>query len=448
MGTSRLLLLPLIVGSLTSYQASATEARVLPKGRFRVGVIYGVTEAVKDNFTDDGKRISATNKYDIELSTRNLGGFDERIKELVQVLNQTDVRYNPGDPSTAPFFGMTRNSGGEKLGDALSRGNLDVEGSANIQQTVVNAQYGITEKLSFGIYVPIVTHKVSFSPSIWGSNSAADIYKFMTLEGEGQAGQASLGNDLGGLSQVLQDISGLGTGDIEATLQSRGYTRTGSFEATGVGDVNIGFRYMYFDNDQWIDAFQLAAAAPTGKLADASDLIALDRGEGVWDLSLSHRMNYLPVWAPRLMLRNMITYAHRLPGERNIRVRKSSTDLFPDASSEEVLRVDKGNKLTLTNEVDYEPFNHMWLFSRYEWTWKNRDRYQGSQLGVDYSYLSYRTDTYLETLVAGLLLDGAMAFLKNDFPIPAQLQLAYYYPVSGRNTPVTPYGTLELYMYF
>ncbi len=430
-----------VISGLSTF--AAEDARVLPQGRFRLSFGHAQSGSVSNKFTREGDIESLTQPYNLTLDSTNLRSFDHQLSSLIDVLNSTGLRYDATKKDEASR-GLSFDPEKPLLGDALQRGALSVDGEGFRSQEILSLQYGLTDRISVGFLIPIVQTEVKIRGEIQGENTARSIYNSFI------ANDPSL---LGSFNDVPLALSLIGESDTD-TLQdlvmARGYERIENTNEAGIGDVGIGGRWLWWKSEgsragDALGAFQAAILAPTGRLSRPAEITRFDIGQGAWELQAAQVFNYTP-WS-LLTLTAAGHYSHRLPSRRLKRVRNTIDDFIPDASTEELVDMNLGDKFWAS------------LGARLQWTkafsmdcgieayWKAADRYQGTR-DKDYTYLSEDTDSYTETLQIGASYSTIPAFLASSFPLPMDATLNYYWIPRGTNTLQTSFATAELALYF
>jgi len=122
-----------LLAGLASEAAQAVDARVLPKGRSRFSMTYGVSDGIRDVFNSSGDRESAVKDYNIPLSAANFQSALPQLQDLINYLNNTGYHYNSAESKTSSY-GITTDPNHPLLGDALERGFLNVGGVGERQQ--------------------------------------------------------------------------------------------------------------------------------------------------------------------------------------------------------------------------------------------------------------------------------------------------------------------------
>ncbi|MGE0616665.1 MAG: hypothetical protein AB7P04_13605 [Bacteriovoracia bacterium] len=437
--------LGILAGATFPGDARAENAQTIPRGRFRLGLTYGMSNGITDTFNSAGNRERVVGKYNVDLSSVNLSTYVPQVKELIDALNATNLSYNPSHRQDPSHGIVSYDASLPRLGDALELGFLGVGGHASQQVYNFSLAHGVTDQLTVGILIPFIKTDVQIDAGVSGTNTASDIYQFFQ-----SSGFSGLGPQGQNLANTLQSLT-VPNQTLASMLRSFGYSDVENFNASGIGDVVLGTRYNYFNGDvtnvlpgHFINSFQLGIKAPTGRVYSPRQVTAIDFGQGAWDATVAHLMNYTP--SRFLTLETSFNYTYRFRGMKLKMIKQSADDLLP--SIEENVNEKMGDKFWAQLGGKLTFTDYLFLRSTYEWYWKGKNHYIGSQPGIDYSLIAADTDTYLETLSAELTLSSINAFLNYKFPLPGELVFTYYHPVRGRNTIIAPFATAELVLFF
>jgi hypothetical protein len=443
--------------SLVSGAWAAEDARVLPQGRSRFSVIYGQSAGVDQTFDGQGRRESITQPYNVSLTSEVLKKVKIQTKdgspaELIEMLNYNkNERFDLSKVNTAShgIVSASESPDAPLVGDALKIGEIHPQAEAERQQYNISYQYGITDHLSAGFLIPYIHQRVRVSPGLSGNNTAEAIYKAKAQQNAGCQSDSAcstarqIENGLNALRSVNEDT-------LQQVLAAQDYDRFQDLDESGMGDVIFGGRFNYLNtytrrNGGFISSVQLGATVPTGKLRNERDLASSDFGQGAWDTGVANILNYSPHW--RWTFTHSIHYTMPFAATRSLRVRDNPDDIIPNASTEENVQFNLGDKYWTALGARFALSEGWSVDCGYEWYWKRPDRFQGSR-GKDYTYLSNLTDKYTETAQLGISYNGIASFLKGDFPAPLEISFNYYWLRAGRNAYVAPYGTAELALYF
>lgn len=438
----------LVLAELLSFAspAQAEDARTLPKGRSRFSFMYAKSNGITQQYNDGGIEEDITKPYNINLDSAKIGGFAASISpefgNLIGLLNDTGLRYDAGASGTSSGGVTATDPSKPLLGDALTKGFLGVDVEATQSQQVFQYMTGITDRLSVGFMIPIVTTTVKAGAQLSKINNTVEDY---------QKAFAAMGAGFEPIADGLQELDSYNIETLQRlALENNGYKRFGSNEQTGIGDVNFGGRYNYLKSprEYWINSAQLSISAPTGKTHPANSIVEVDNGAGSWTTTAAHVINYSPGGnRSKWMFSQGAHYMYQFTGKKIMRVRENPADILPNASSEEEVQTNYGSKFWTNVGAKYS-FSPMFsVETNYEWYWKGRDGYSGSR-DKDYNYLGDATTKYVETWNIGGSLSLIDSYSKKSFPIPMDFSFNYYRPFRGKNAPVASFFSAEVAMYF
>lgn len=432
----KLTLCGFICGAVISIQRSVAEdARVLPKGIFRFTYARSQTSGISDEYNASGDSQSLTAPYQLSLDAGTLAKFKPKIKSLVEYmrLNWVDLRFNSSGVSDDPNDPFVK--------DHLSRGNLEVQAEGTRTQSTLALQRGLTDRLSVALIVPRVSTSVRASASIQGRNTAQMLHGYFATDESGTIAEVVDG---------LGELSNLQVETFQQLLQQQGYHRFESTEQSGWGDTNLGARYNFHKSDRWLHSFQGSISAPTGELKDPASLTQVDQGVGAWQASFAQISNFN---ATRdLMLSGALHYTRSFQDTRSKRT--YSTDeshidsYLPGANRQEEVSFTLGDKAWVTAGADYALNPQFSVGTQYEIVWKGKDAYNGGFADGDYERMSRDSDMRLTAIQLSAGFSSIELFQKKRFPLPLDARVTYYRPLTGRNTPIAPYVTGEISMYF
>jgi hypothetical protein len=432
------------LGGITA--ASAEDARTLPKGRSRFSFTYAKSDGITQQYNDSGVAEDLTKPYNVNLDAQKIGDFAATISpefsNLIKLLNDTGLRYDASKSGTKAGPITATDPTKPLLGDALTKGFLGVDVEATQTQSAFQYMTGITDRLTVGFLIPIVSTQVRAGANISKTNNTVQDY---------QKAFAQMGAAFQPISQGLQTLDSYGIETLQQmALVNNGYQRFGSNDQSGIGDVAFGSRYNYLKTprEYWINSGEMLISAPTGKTHPADSLVAVDNGTGTWDFQAAHIINYLPSGnRGKWTFSHGDHYTYQLPGKKIMRVRENESDFLPGPSTEENVTTKYGAKFWTNLGAKYAFSSMFSVATDYEWYWKARDNYAGSRQ-KDYNYLGDSTEKYLETWDIGGTISTIDNFTQLGLPMPLELSATYYHPFRGRNAPVASFFTIELAMYF
>lgn len=414
------------------------DARVLPQGVSQFEFIFAQSGSVTQTFNSSGVKESLTEGYRFDLDSQTLKGFHSRAGELIEYLNQTGIHYDVQNRED-DAHGVTLDHSKPLLGDALSAGTLGIDAVAQERVFALTYNYGLTDWLSIGFGLPIIHAEIQVQKQMSGINTAEDIYEAV------QGNFVPFQNDL---YPALNTLRSLDPQTIQNAIIAAGYQPIEEYSETALGDLGIGARIRYFSYEfenagSLLASLQPEVFLPTGKTQAPDQLVGIDFGDGAWKTALQNRINYSPWhW---LTLSTSAKWTHPFAASRRYRIPRAG-ELLPGRDSEETVASQKGDQFKTS--VGARTFFLPWLSldMDYFWEWKLKDSIHGAQSGDAYGSLTQDTASSLQTLHAGLILSTA-AIYPHGFPYPFSLSVNGFLPTRGKNTPVAPYGTIELLLY-
>src|SRR3712207_754669 len=116
---------------------AAESAQVLPENVYFSSFLYGTIEGAEERFNSSGLLEGITAKYHVNLNSKTLQRLSPDIKKLIDALN-----------SKVPTLW--------EFGDQLSIGTLDFYANPEVNYMAPIIGYGITNKVTVAVGVPIV----------------------------------------------------------------------------------------------------------------------------------------------------------------------------------------------------------------------------------------------------------------------------------------------------
>lgn len=282
---------------------------------------------------------------------------------------------------------------------------------------------GVTDSLTFGVYIPVTTQKtlvkVSIDPS--APLQLEDVQNFL---GEGL------------------DINGDGIPDT-ARL---GYKRVENWSRTGLSDIEGGFRYQYLKTDDWRLAFTGAVRFPTGKVDDPDNLVDVEFGSGAYALLFRFNQDYTGI--KKMTLNGTLKYDLVLPDKQTKRVPPDVNTILTNSDSKEKVKRDLGDIFELEVSGNYSISKVLSLNIVYNYKSTLKDQISGNQ-GFDYESLEDETDRTSHIMIGGLSYTTLPLYMEKKFPIPLTASISYRDRFAGSNNVLkSQYVDLGLQFFF
>jgi hypothetical protein len=326
-------------------------------------------------------------------------------------------------------------------------------GSANIGRSLVSFEYqftdlflslmyGVTDKLTVGFTLPyywqrnLVKARLDSLNATVGKNASLN-----TLAPISQPGTVPL---------TTQDVLALlGRGlDIDhdgiIDIPGFGYKRFKTWSEKGIGDLEVGGRYQYFNNEAWRLAFTGGVRLPTGKMDDPDNLVDLDFGSGAYALLFRFHHDYTGI--KNLVLNGSIEYDLILPQRTTLRIPDDVN--LPLTANREKVRRNIGDLFGLKLSAEYTFLKGLSASLTYHFEGKLQDRVTGDR-GFNYNSVEEETATRSHVCIVGLTYSTIPLFTEKKFPFPLSVTLSYRDRFAGKNNVLdTQYIHLTFQMFF
>ncbi len=395
-------------GDLTS-PFSLDSAAVLPKG-VRSARITTLSTTIDNTYNNDG-RLEGVGSSMNKAVTYN---------DLVKAFSNTEERA-------------------KMRGFVLST-NRSLDGVVGQSEGIVNSQitamlpvmaYGITEKLTFAVAVPVVHSSVNVSAG-WTSNPEMD-EALKALSSDGKH------------NMVLQNAPKL-QNVVYTQLAAKGYQIPRDQDKTQLGDISLVAKYQLLNEGHWLLALQPRIVLPTGRPAATDDIVDIGGGDGQWDLGLASSAEY--VLNGRVSLVGTVGYLWQIPDHQVQRIPEAANEtLTPDTDWD--TRRDLGDIWSSTLGLRYK-LNDAWsLGTAGGFQYKNADVYEGGRYSaVRYSWMSKDTEQTMATAQAGVTYSTAAMYREKRFAVPLESSFTMSSVLDGRNVRQNNIAAVEMVVYF
>ena len=224
----------------------AENTLTLPQGRLRARLKPVYASNIKQRYDHDRSKISLVSDFEKALDVEAAKQFNPQLALLMQ---------GHGLHSLGTFI------------PSLSLSTL-VMGTA--------VEYGVTDNLTFGLIVPIVTANTKFGLHFAKTDEA--------LQAERLDPRLAL------------DFALL----AEKKAIAQGYRPFENWNKTGLGDVEAGFKYRFLRTDTLAMTTKAGVRLPTGRADDPDHLTDIGFGDGTAGLGTNLLLDYLGI--PNLLI--------------------------------------------------------------------------------------------------------------------------------------------------
>jgi hypothetical protein len=391
----------------------ADDAAVLPKGRWRVRLVTSYTEA-SNEFGPQGDIQSVGNKYSRNLDAQFLQILSPATREVVKALNS----MSPG------------------RGDALEAAMLDTKVDSEFFTNLFVAEYGITDRLSVGLILPMVHANINVNAVSKPNNSLNQLLQQPDLP-DGHPAKAAMTKLKGALQQIQQ---GTTVNGLNSTLHDRFGYQSGidSWSGTGIGDLEVGAKYNYYRAHPLKMTLKAGGRLPTGREDDPDMLTDCAFGDGQFDIGAYHYLDYQPL--ANTMFTLELGYTMQLPSSTEVRVPLAAD--VPIGS--EKIEVDRklGDYWEAGLEANQTFFKYVTASAKYRLKQKFSDDYSGAS--VDLSALEKDTASLLQEGTVQLEYTNLPAVRAGEARFPYALGAFYRQPLAGES--VTDVRTTGMFL--
>lgn len=368
-----------------SFPLFAENTLTLPQGRFRASIKPIYASKITSQFNQDKVEASLANKFEKELDLK------------------TAQKLNPALAGAMGAFGV----------NTLGKFSPALELSTLVMGTAV--EYGISNNLTLGVIIPIITANSKFNLDFSRSPVANTHPVFKSIDFVKAVGEAAV---------------------------QKGYRPFENWDRTGLGDIEVGFKYRLLNLPAWALSTKAGFRFPTGRVDDPNHLTDLAFGDGQTDMGTTLLIDFKGI--PHLLVNLMTKYTLQFPDKQSLRV-PDEGELF--TTKAENIKRDLGDRL---DTALYGEFTFLKLFNlnaSSHYFVKQKDRYK-SDLGLNSDGLELNTRQMSWTADIGVGFSTLPWVREEAFALPMDIGVNFQMPISGQNVVKTQSVNLEYKLYF
>lgn len=410
----KLIFLALTTVSLNAYGAglaapfSLGSTQVLPKG-IRSVQVTNLTTTVDGWYNDTGVTAGVAEPFNQQLS----------YSRLLKAESNENLKLN--------VESQLKNKGVD-LNSIAGTSYADINTRAVV--TVPTFAYGLTEKWTLAIAIPIVYTNMDVATGFVGS---PQLQKLVTDFSAKSRKQTKL------IESKLTDV-------IATELSNKGYKPLEDEERTQMGDLTLVAKYLAYQdlNVSW--AITNRFVFPTAKIRDVNRVVDPAAGDGQFDwgvdstivvpvnstISVIQQVGYTIQFADTLETRIPISKEERL-----------STDIDPGASR------DIGDQVYGSLGTQIKANDSLAFGGSYTIAYKERDQWRGTLASQDrYNVLGVETEQFLQAFFLQTSVSTIESFKRQAFPIPMTATVGVGKVTDGRNIRHDPLWSVNMSMFF
>jgi hypothetical protein len=303
--------------------------------------------------------------------------------------------------------------------------------NTRVTTTLPVLAYGVTERLTVGLAVPIVYSNVNVDTG-WSASSSFQA----TLD---KLSRGGFYNKVLANEAKLQNV-------VATKIASYGYKPLENETRTDVGDVTVAAKYLTYKNEKVALAVAPRVVIPTGRKADVDKLVDVAPGDGQWDVGVSAVADYFHSGA--ITFNTSAGYMHQFESNKAKRI-PASADESLSADIDPFVREKLGDIASAGLGARYA-IRELWtLGAAYNFQYKFRDAYYGGAYAPErYNYLSEGTEQNMHTATVGASFSTIPLFRSKRFAVPMEAGLNYSTVFAGRNVSRIALTSFDLAMFF
>jgi hypothetical protein len=421
-------LLFLHMGHVLAYARTADDAAILPKGTWRILLDSEFYPTFDKHFDNDGNVEPLGTPYNKNLDNHVIAGLS----------------------AVETAFSMP--AGSATVGQSV------VPYKRELQQYFFEPAYGLTNRLSIGIIVPYFHVRNVISPAASLNTSGATV------------GESVIGSTFGAPLApfgAFPDVTPLAAEDIQnylgsgltigsVTIPGLGFKRVETWEGEGIGDIQVGGRYQYFNTDLFRTSFTGGVQLPTGRVDDPDNLVDSGWGSGAYALifhfnqdimaqpdSIEKKLGFPTPWTG--LINTTFRYELYLPNTKKLRVCSPDSPACPTTH---LVDQNLGDRLEAEISGKVGLFVNGLIFSpMYNFTHKFKDHDSGSG-GLDYSVLEQNTQVTEQIYIMSLTYTTIPLVAQKQFSVPLAATISYRNRFAGENVVKSHFYGFTVAVYF
>lgn len=387
---------------------SLPAAKTLPKGVRNVSLL-GVMVEGNDKYSSNGEIVSLADPFYQPLSfSKIVAGQDDPTKAA--------------EVETA--FDKVMADGADSIGDVSGQVNL----TANA--TVAVFAYGVSNKVTAAIAVPVIKTSLNVSTAVNQKNTA--LYNSL---------KQNLNMAPGKKEEFIQKLSA----PVNEKLSEYGYKELVDEDETKLGDIKLVSKYKAFGNAKNAVVLTAEFTLPTGREEDINKAVDLPGGDGQLDtglfanydfyynswLTFSAQAGHTVQWSDTAEKRVPFTNESKLTPYIDKSVERDLGDISMAA---------------MAAKINYEGVN---FGVGYSHQYKDGDSYSGSVYKKEwYDLIGKETTQRMESVTLNAGYDTISLFKKKKFAAPLSLTGTFSKPISGKNVVKDSVTTVEFKLFF
>lgn len=423
---------------LASAGFAQQETSTLPQGIFRTWVLGGFGSS-NQKFNSRGRREGLAHILNRSITIQDLVTHMKNSKspDIIKDAEQLESLRNELNTIAA----MT---GRDPLGDNLYQADIYADTQANASQLVGVLEYGLTDKVSLGLGIPLRWYDIRTTIRIEYQNTFQKAINAIKNSAEMDDGI----RDFAPRAQNSESFK-------KTLFTDAGYKTPGHTRIFGLGDIEGGLKYRAYESQHMDAALSLGFRLPTASHhKDVTDLADIPTGDRQLDLSLQAGFDFK--FNPNLILYSGAQFTLQTPDNEPVvgYLKGAPEASLPDLNDARVH--DASARRKLGNTWDLTLSLRQYLFQRriavigaYLYQYKYADRYDGFNPHLDYNRIAGRVaESYAHAGEVFLVYSTVADYMRQQQGIPWEVLFSYHHTLGGRNASDSNYAFARLNLFF
>lgn len=310
-------------------------------------------------------------------------------------------------------------------------GNSYADINTRVFITLPALAYGVTDRFTLGVTVPIVYSNIDVETGFVGSNQLQQLVTDFSQKSRKQTNA---------IQSKLRDV-------IATELANKGYKPLEAQEQTQIGDMVIVGKYLGYKGVDYSWALTTTVTVPTAHVRDVNRVVDPSPGDGQWDLGLASTFN-IPLNS-QFNVVSQTGYIVQFSDIRETRMPISEEERLSSDIDYGANR-DLGDQMFTSLGLMMNGPSQVFSFGgSYTFAYKERDRWTGVNYSGDrYRALGVETEQVMHAAYLQTSLSTINLYRKKKFPLPLLATLGVGKAFAGRNVRNDPLWSLNMSAFF
>lgn len=314
--------------------------------------------------------------------------------------------------------------------DSVGSFTADLNGRISVLAPITS--YGITDKLTVAVAVPVYTASTAVSV---GFQPNATATAFLASLSKPENNQTAAAREAG---EKLNNA----VGRLNDKLIDNNYSALEDWHAQGVGDITVANKYRFLGTSHLGGAFTSGFVAPTGRTDDPEILTDIPFGDGQWDLFGQFSFDQMAYGG--VTFNQFGKYTLQLPGNKDVRAIEEDEAIEVQFTS---TKFKLGDKVDAGTSLQWSPSFGLVSGVGYTYFRKFGDVYRDIEPETK-KLLEQETDQIAHNSEVQFGYSTLPHYQAGNVAVPFEVKVTYIRQIFSRNLPVTDLAQFDLNLFF